>query len=196
MCGFQYFWYSRLEPSAVYSRYCEDYCETSSYLSHSFTVLTAALQSTNPFTPPQTKVNYFSVDFDMQVHIASARLARKVLTTSPMKYVSFLRPPSFSLSPSIPKPQLDVVLIYDFHGRDLTTRESFPGSAVPDDSNRGSDAAWRNWIKSNFNSVSHPIGTCAMMKRSLGGKCLFFLILEDEGTTTFTLFFQVSLMPT
>jgi hypothetical protein len=56
------------------------------------------LQSTNPFTPPQTKVNYFSVDFDMQVQIASARLARKVLTTSPMKYVYFL--PSVSFLPS------------------------------------------------------------------------------------------------
>jgi choline dehydrogenase len=47
-----------------------------------------------------------------------------------------------------------------------------PGSDVPDNSQRGSDAAWRTWIKNNFNSVSHPIGTCAMMKKSLGGRCL------------------------
>jgi choline dehydrogenase len=47
-----------------------------------------------------------------------------------------------------------------------------PGSDVPDNSQRGSDAAWRTWIKDDFNSVSHPIGTCAMMKRSLGGRYL------------------------
>ncbi|KAF7303603.1 Glucose oxidase [Mycena indigotica] len=51
----------------------------------------------------------------------------------------------------------------------LSTGETIPGSAVPDNSQRGTDAAWQSWIKNGFASVAHPIGTAAMMKRSLGG---------------------------
>ncbi|KAJ7207349.1 hypothetical protein C8J57DRAFT_1070989 [Mycena rebaudengoi] len=51
----------------------------------------------------------------------------------------------------------------------LSTGETIPGSQVPDDANRGSDAAWQTWIKNGFASVAHPIGTAAMMRRSLGG---------------------------
>jgi choline dehydrogenase len=40
---------------------------------------------------------------------------------------------------------------------------------VPDNGNFGSDADWANWIKGAFGPVAHPIATCAMMKRSLGG---------------------------
>ena len=51
----------------------------------------------------------------------------------------------------------------------LSTGETIPGGAVPDNSQRGTDAAWQSWIGANYNSVAHPIGTAAMMKRSLGG---------------------------
>jgi choline dehydrogenase-like flavoprotein len=52
----------------------------------------------------------------------------------------------------------------------LVTSEAVPGkSTVPDDSNNGSTGAWTTWLKQTFDSVSHPVGTCAMMKRSLGG---------------------------
>ena len=51
----------------------------------------------------------------------------------------------------------------------LSKGETTPGSAVPDNTQRGSDADWRKWIRENFVSVAHPIGTAAMMKRSLGG---------------------------
>jgi choline dehydrogenase len=52
----------------------------------------------------------------------------------------------------------------------LSTGESRPGfSRVPDDAQAGSDANWRSWIWDNFNAVSHPVGTCAMMRRDLGG---------------------------
>jgi choline dehydrogenase len=44
-----------------------------------------SLQSTDPFTYPQIKVNYFSVDFDMQVQVAGSRLARKILTSGDLK---------------------------------------------------------------------------------------------------------------
>lgn len=52
----------------------------------------------------------------------------------------------------------------------LSNGETIPGSAVPDNAQRGSDADWRTWIKGNFDTVAHPIATAAMMKRSLGGQ--------------------------
>ncbi|KAJ7638105.1 GMC oxidoreductase-domain-containing protein [Mycena rosella] len=51
----------------------------------------------------------------------------------------------------------------------LSVGETAPGSKVPDDAARGSDAAGQTWIKNGFASVAHPIGTAAMMRRSLGG---------------------------
>ncbi|KAJ7902203.1 hypothetical protein B0H13DRAFT_2234025 [Mycena leptocephala] len=42
----------------------------------------------------------------------------------------------------------------------------YPG---PDDAARGSDAAGKTWIKNGLASVAHPIGTAAMVRRSLGG---------------------------
>ena len=46
-----------------------------------------------------------------------------------------------------------------------------PGDAVPDNAQRGTDEAWQSWIKANFLSVTHPLGSAAMMRRSLGGAC-------------------------
>ena len=91
-------------------------------------------------------VNYFSVDWDLDVQIAGARLSRKVLST----------PPLASLRSS--------------------KGETHPGLAVVPDPNGdgGSDADWTAWIVQDgtgagFSAVSHPIGTCAMMRRDLGG---------------------------
>ncbi|KAL0959214.1 hypothetical protein HGRIS_014493 [Hohenbuehelia grisea] len=95
------------------------------------------ITSTNPFTKPQISVNYFSVDFDLDVQVAGARLSRRILTSPPLS--------------------------------SLSTGETIPGGAVPDNASRGTDAAWKSWIKSQFFPVAHPIGTAAMMKRSLGG---------------------------
>ena len=52
----------------------------------------------------------------------------------------------------------------------LSAGETFPGAAVPDNAQRGTDADWKTWIKQNYVSVAHPVGTAAMMKRSLGGQ--------------------------
>ncbi|KAI5832425.1 alcohol oxidase [Schizophyllum commune Tattone D] len=49
---------------------------------------------------------------------------------------------------------------------DLSVGETIPGSDVADDA---SDDDWAAWIKNGFSSVHHPIATCAMMKRELGG---------------------------
>ncbi|KAG8721074.1 hypothetical protein FRC09_008530 [Ceratobasidium sp. 395] len=46
------------------------------------------------------------------------------------------------------------------------------GKLVPDKSmipTNAPDATYAKWIKGNFYSVAHPIGTCAMMSRELGG---------------------------
>ncbi|KAF8154919.1 glucose oxidase [Crassisporium funariophilum] len=98
---------------------------------------TVKLTSSDPFTYPQIKVNYFSVDVDLDIQTAGARLSRKILTTAPLS--------------------------------SLSTGESIPGGAVPDNAERGTDAAWKSWIKQNYVSVAHPVGTASMMKRSLGG---------------------------
>ncbi|KDQ08161.1 hypothetical protein BOTBODRAFT_38148 [Botryobasidium botryosum FD-172 SS1] len=48
--------------------------------------------------------------------------------------------------------------------------ETAPGfSAVPDNGEGGADADWATWIKGEYVSVSHQLGTAAMMSRDLGG---------------------------
>jgi choline dehydrogenase len=71
---------------------------------------------------------------DMTVQIAGAKLARKVMATSPLS--------------------------------DLRNAETNPRCVVPDN---GSDEEWKTWILRAFTPVSHPIGTCAMMRQDLGG---------------------------
>ncbi|KAJ6559285.1 glucose-methanol-choline oxidoreductase [Mycena sp. CBHHK59/15] len=95
------------------------------------------IRSTDPFTYPTIKINYFSVSFDLDVHVAGARLSRRILTSPPLS--------------------------------SLSSGETIPGSSVPDDAQRSTDAVWQTWIKNGFASVAHPIRTAAMMKRSLGG---------------------------
>ena len=52
----------------------------------------------------------------------------------------------------------------------ILSGEIVPGTGiVPDDGHGGSDESWREWIQDSFTSVSHPIGTAAMMQRELGG---------------------------
>ncbi|KAH9855720.1 alcohol oxidase [Lenzites betulinus] len=101
------------------------------------------INSNSPFVKPKVQVNYFSVDFDLSVQIAGARLARKIIATPPLSSLS-------------------------------AAGETIPGfQTVPNNADGGSDADWKNWIvksgNSGFSSVAHPIGTAAMMKRSLGG---------------------------
>jgi len=95
------------------------------------------ITSNNPFSKPQINVNYFGVDFDLDVQVAGARLSRRILTGAPLS--------------------------------SLSTGETIPGNQVPDNPSRGTDQAWKNWIQNGFVPVAHPIGTAAMMKRSLGG---------------------------
>ncbi|KAJ7314249.1 alcohol oxidase [Mycena albidolilacea] len=52
---------------------------------------------------------------------------------------------------------------------DLSTGETVPGAAVPDDGAGGADADWQAYVRQNFGSVLHPVGTAAMMRRGLGG---------------------------
>ncbi|QRV78525.1 GMC oxidoreductase [Ceratobasidium sp. AG-Ba] len=96
---------------------------------------TVQIKNNDPFTKPTTTVNYFAVNFDLQCQVAGARMARKILTTTPLSSLS-------------------------------------NGQLVPDKSvipDNASDATYSKWVKGNFNSVSHPVSTCAMMSRELGG---------------------------
>ncbi|KAF7324999.1 Glucose oxidase [Mycena kentingensis (nom. inval.)] len=91
------------------------------------------ITSTNPFKYPTIKCNYFSVDMDLDMQVAGARLSRRIITSPPLSTLS-------------------------------SGGEAVPGPSVPD-----TDAGWRKWITEGFSSVAHPIGTAAMMRRSLGG---------------------------
>ncbi|OJT13695.1 Glucose oxidase [Trametes pubescens] len=100
------------------------------------------IKSSDPFVLPAVIVNYFSVDFDLSVQIAGARLSRRILSSPPLST--------------------------------LSVSEISPGlETVPDNGDGGSDADWKKWIvqpgTAGFASVAHPIGTSAMMRRSLGG---------------------------
>ncbi|KAJ7855567.1 alcohol oxidase [Mycena leptocephala] len=95
------------------------------------------ITSTDPFIYPTIQVNYFGVSMDLDIQVAGARLARRILSSPPLS--------------------------------SLSTGETVPGNAVPDNVQRGTDAAWQTWIKNGFASVAHPIGTAAMMRRELGG---------------------------
>ncbi|KAJ6450278.1 GMC oxidoreductase-domain-containing protein [Mycena sanguinolenta] len=95
------------------------------------------ITSTDPFTAPAIRANYFSVGLDLDVQVAGARLSRCILTSPPLN--------------------------------SLSVGETTPDRKIPDDAARGSDAAGQTWIKNEFASVAHPIGTAAMMRRSLGG---------------------------
>lgn len=97
--------------------------------------------SNNSFGAPKVTVNYFSVPYDLSVQIAGARLSRRIIASPPLS--------------------------------SLSEGETVPGfSTVPNNTNWGSDAAWTDWItdpNAGFASVAHPIGTCAMMRKDLGG---------------------------
>ncbi|KAF7368744.1 Glucose oxidase [Mycena venus] len=74
----------------------------------------------------------------------------------------------------------------------LSTGEATPGSKVPDNAQRGTDAAWQTWIKNGFASVAHPIGTAAMMRRELGGVVDAQLIVYDTANVRVV---DASIMP-
>ncbi|KZT24337.1 GMC oxidoreductase [Neolentinus lepideus HHB14362 ss-1] len=102
---------------------------------------TVQITSTDPWKNPKVTVNYFSVDFDLSVQVAGARLSRRVLASPPLS--------------------------------SLSVGEAVPGhTTVPDNGDGGSEQDWKKWIlnpKAGFSSVAHPIGTCAMMRKDLGG---------------------------
>ncbi|KAF8311835.1 alcohol oxidase [Clavulina sp. PMI_390] len=100
-----------------------------------------SITSSNPFTKPKTNVNYFSADIDLTMQIQIQRFTRQAYLTSPLKtYSKGETHPGFS---------------------------TVPGSTAS--SSYGSTSAWTSWIKAHFSPVSHPIATCAMMSKSLGG---------------------------
>ena len=109
-------------------------------------------------------VNYFSVDHDLDVQIAGARLSRKILSSPPLRCGSASM--SWSLSPSHS-------LLLHRRSSDLrspSVGETIPGTAkVPDDGAGGTLADWKKWVAAAYGATFHPVGTAAMMRRGLGG---------------------------
>ncbi|KAG8834794.1 hypothetical protein FRC18_001468 [Serendipita sp. 400] len=124
---------------------------------------TVKITSSDPFAKPYTTVNYFGIDMDLTIQSASSKLVRKLFKTAPLS--------------------------------NLSSGESIPGfSTVPDQNgNGGSDQSWKNWAKNTFSPVNHPIGTCAMMRRDLGGVVDGRLKLYDAQNVRIV---DASVMPT
>ncbi|CAD6901253.1 unnamed protein product [Tilletia controversa] len=96
--------------------------------------------SADAFSNATVNPRYFSVPFDMDLQVASSRAARRILQGDAFKNIS-------------------------------SGPENKPGfKVVPDDSvNHGSYATWQAWISKNFGSVAHPIATCSLAPRAMGG---------------------------
>jgi choline dehydrogenase len=104
-----------------------------------FTRGTVNITSADAFVKPQINVNYFNVDIDLDIQVASSKLVRQLFKTAPLS--------------------------------SLSTGESLPGfNVVPDPNNDGgSDRDWTKWVWDTVIPVYHPVGTCAMMRKDLGG---------------------------
>lgn len=78
-------------------RKCDHHCafdhlEANVHLTHGALRI---CQSNDPFKKPAVNVNYFSVDWDLDVQIAGARLSRKILSSPPLRCVQIV--PVFTL---------------------------------------------------------------------------------------------------
>lgn len=140
-----------------------------------------------------------SIDFDLSVQIAGARLSRRILGSPPLRLVLIIiiqvyYPLQGDASGQLAAPNArdrrrPSTTVYTCNSRitsltylysALSVGETSPGlAAVPDDGEGGSDADWKKWIMqpgaAGFASVGHPVGTAAMMRRSLGGTSLLTL---------------------
>ena len=54
-------------------------------------------------------------------------------------------------------------------------KEDSPGFATVPENATFTDEAWEHWIKTSFSGNSHPVSTCAMLSRELGG------VVDSEG---------------
>ncbi|KAJ3976604.1 hypothetical protein EV361DRAFT_882774 [Lentinula raphanica] len=125
-----------------------------------------SITTNDPFTKPTMNVNHLGVDWDFDVQIGSARLARRIIDSSPLS----------PLSTGKTNPGTTVV----------------PNT----NGDYGSDASWKSWIlepSAGFSAVSHPIGTAAMMRQYLGG--VVDASLEIYNTTNVRVVVDASILP-
>ena len=107
--------------------------------------------SADPAEYPIINPNYFMIDWDLKAHVAVTKFIRKMYQTAPLK--------------------------------DMIMMEKAPGKALP---GNATDEAWKDYAQENCKflysmrssfamltildrSNFHPIGTAAMMPRSMGG---------------------------
>ncbi|KAK0560794.1 hypothetical protein OC861_006131 [Tilletia horrida] len=96
-------------------------------------------KTSDAFTDVTVNPRYFTVPFDMDLQVASSRMARVVLQTDPLK----------SLASGV------------------ENKPGF--TTVPDNAQHGTYAKWQAWISKNFGSVAHPIATCSLAPQAQGG---------------------------
>ena len=96
------------------------------------------INSTNTTAHPVVNPNFFQLDFDGQMAVASLKYCRKIITTPPLSQIVN----ASTMNPSM--------------------------SQIPEDA---SDDVWLTWIKtkSGYTPNYHPLGTCAMLPRDMGG---------------------------
>jgi choline dehydrogenase-like flavoprotein len=104
------------------------------------------IESMSAWHQPKIHVNYFSTDIDKQIQVAAARLGRKLFQTYPLSSLS-----AGETHPGIGRSSED-------------WRKDWP--RLPLDA---TDDMWMEWIWEHFSAANQPIGTCAMMRKDLGG---------------------------
>ncbi|CAD6901169.1 unnamed protein product [Tilletia controversa] len=99
--------------------------------------------SASTFAKTIVDPRYFSVPFDMDMQVAGCRGVRRVYQTSPVSDL-------FAAGEEIP-------------GFDVSR------GGIPDGPKHGAFARWQKWISEGYSSVAHPVGTCALLPRQMGG---------------------------
>ncbi|KAH6638920.1 hypothetical protein C7974DRAFT_387539 [Boeremia exigua] len=103
------------------------------------------INSTNPLSQPSINPNFLQLPIDTIVQAAIAVRARELFATSPLS--------------------------------EHVIDEVSPGFAVVPKNASYADVngAWAKWIRGSFNGNSHPVTTCGMLARDLGG------VVDNEG---------------
>ncbi|KAF2119070.1 hypothetical protein BDV96DRAFT_568981 [Lophiotrema nucula] len=97
------------------------------------------INSSNPLEQPVINANFFQFPIDQYVQAAATILIRKYFATVPLSDVAVAE-----LTPNL--------------------------TLVPKEANNDfRDERWGTWMKSVYGSNSHPLGTCSMMAKDLGG---------------------------
>ena len=129
-------------PTANSSLYGQDFFAIISAIQHPFSLGSVHINTTSPFSEPLIDPHYLSQEYDIQALIAAAKFNRKIASTPPLvRTWTAEYEPGFDLIPAGP--------------------ESYNTNMYDD--------LWRQYALSNMLTLYHPVGSCAMLPRSLSG---------------------------